>query len=191
MSQGIVAQRYAKALIGLTKTRKELEEAGEKLSEATEAYHSSVELQEILASNKVSYPVKQKILGELLERLKTSTLINTFCRYLLSKRRFELIPSISKAYGEMFQAKIGRVEAQVSVTHELSDASRKKLERTLSSLTGKEVQVSVNIDSGLIGGIVTRIGSTVYDGSLRNQLNLIHQSISKVEPYENSSRRNQ
>ncbi len=95
------------------------------------------------------------------------------------KRRFELIPSISKAYDEMFQAKIGRVEAQVSVTHELSDASRKKLEKTLSSLTGKEVQVSVNIDSGLIGGIVTRIGSTVYDGSLRNQLNLIHQSISK------------
>ncbi|MEC7130567.1 MAG: ATP synthase F1 subunit delta [SAR324 cluster bacterium] len=179
MSQGIVAQRYAKALIGLTKTRKELEEAGEKLSEASEAYQSSVELQEILASNKVSYPVKQKILGELLERLKTSTLIHTFCRYLLSKRRFELIPSISRAYYEMFQAKIGRIEAQVSVTHELSDASRKKLEKTLSSLTGKEVQVSVNIDSGLIGGIVTRIGSTVYDGSLRNQLNLIHQSISK------------
>jgi len=46
-------------------------------------------------------------------------------------------------------------------------------------LTGNEVQVSVNIDSRLIGGIVTRIGSTVYDGSLRNQLNLIHQSISK------------
>ena len=179
MSQGIVAQRYAKALIGLTKTRKELEEAGEKLSEASEAYQSSVELQEILASNKVSYPVKQKILVELLERLKTSALVNTFSRYLLSKRRFELIPSISKAYDQMFQAKIGRVEAQVSVTHELSDASRKKLERTLSSLTGKEVQVSVNIDSGLIGGIVTRIGSTVYDGSLRNQLNLIHQSISK------------
>ena len=62
MSQGIVAQRYAKALIGLTKNRKELEETGEKLSEASEAYQSSVELQEILASNKVSYPVKQKIL---------------------------------------------------------------------------------------------------------------------------------
>ena len=155
MSQGIVAQRYAKALIGLTKTRKQLQEAGEKLSEASEAYQSSLELQEILASNKVSYPVKQKILGELLERLKTSNLIHTFCRYLLSKRRF------------------------VSVTHELSDANRKKLEKTLSFLTGKEVQVSVNIDSGLIGGIVTRIGSTVYDGSLRNQLNLIHQSISK------------
>ena len=87
MSQGIVAQRYAKALIGLTKSRMELEETGEKLSEASEAYQSSVELQEILASNKVSYPVKQKILGELLERLKTSTLIHTFCRYLLSKRR--------------------------------------------------------------------------------------------------------
>jgi len=65
MSQGIVAQRYAKALIGLTKTRKELEEAGEKLSEASEAYQSSVELQEILASNKVSYPVKQKNSGRI------------------------------------------------------------------------------------------------------------------------------
>ena len=88
MSQGIVAQRYAKALIGLTITRKELEEAGEKLSEVSEAYQSSVELQEILASNKVSYPVKQKIMVELLERLKTSSLNLTFCRYLLSKRRF-------------------------------------------------------------------------------------------------------
>jgi len=179
MSQGIVAQRYAKALIGLTKSRKELEDAGNKLTEASEAYLSSVELQEILASNKVSSPVKQKILGELLERLKTSSLISTFCRYLLSKRRLELIPLISKAFETLYQAKIGRIQAKVSVTHELSDTSLKKLEKTLSTLTGKEVQVETNLDPSLIGGIVTRIGSTVYDGSLRNQLNLIHQSISK------------
>ena len=179
MSQGIVAQRYAKALIELTKSRKELEDTGNKLSEASESYLSSVELQEILASNKVSFQVKQKILGKLLERLKTSTLISKFCRYLLSKRRFELIPSISKAFETLYQAKIGRIQAKVSVTHELSDTSLKKLEKTLSALTGKEVQVETNLDPTLIGGIVTRIGSTVYDGSLRNQLNLIHQSISK------------
>jgi F-type H+-transporting ATPase subunit delta len=179
MSRGIVAQRYAKALIGLTTSKKELEEAGEKLSEASGAYLSSIELQEILASNKVSYPIKQKILGELLDRLKTPSLINTFCKYLLSKRRIELIPSISKAFETLYQIKIGRIQAQVSVTHELSDVNLKKLEKTLTSMTGMEVQVETKLDPHLIGGIVTRIGSTVFDGSIRKQLNLIHQSISK------------
>ena len=106
-------------------------------------------------------------------------MISTFCRYLLCKRRLELIPSISKAFETLYQAKIGRIQAKVSFTHELSDTSLKKLEKTLSTLTGKEVQVKTILDPSLIGGIVTRIGSTVYDGSLRNQLNLIHQSISK------------
>ena len=78
MSQGIVAQRYAKALIGLTKTRKELEEAGEKLSEVSEAYQTSVELQEILASNKVSYPVKQKkVISMDLEQFVSKNLIKS------------------------------------------------------------------------------------------------------------------
>ena len=74
---------------------------------------------------------------------------------------------------------LDRLEAHVSVTHKLTEASVKKLEKTLSRVTGKEVHVETSIDPDLIGGVVSRIGSTVIDGSIRNQLNQIRQSISQ------------
>ena len=74
---------------------------------------------------------------------------------------------------------LGRLEAYVSVTHKLTDASVNKLEKTLSRITGKQVNVKTSIDPDLIGGVVSRIGSTVIDGSIRNQLNQIRQSISQ------------
>ena len=74
---------------------------------------------------------------------------------------------------------LDRLEAHVSVTHKLTAASVKKLEKTLSRVTGKQVHVKTSIDPDLIGGVVSRIGSTVIDGSIRNQLNQIRQSISQ------------
>ena len=74
---------------------------------------------------------------------------------------------------------LDRLEAHVSVTYKLTEASVKKLEKTLSLVTGKQVHVETSIDPDLIGGVVSRIGSTVIDGSVRNQLNQIRQSISQ------------
>ena len=177
MSKGVVARRYAKALVGLAVEKKILEATGEYLREIAEAYKTSKDLQETMASTKMLTGAKEKVLIQVLKHLKSSELVRSFCRYLLYKRRLELLPAIGREFEVLLQEKLGRLEAQVFVTHKLNDASVKKLEKNLSSVTGKQVHVEVTIDPNLIGGVISRFGSTVIDGSIRNQLNQIRQSI--------------
>lgn len=177
MSKGVVANRYAKALIGLARKQKALESTGEFLSELTALVGESPDFQEVMSSPKVANRLKQDILTQVLEQLRTSPLVFTFARYLLAKRRFSLLQNIEHAFTRQMREILGRVEAEVTVTHPLSKASRNKIEKTLSTVTGKKVEVRTVIDPTLLGGVVTRIGSTVIDGSLRNQLNQIRLAI--------------
>jgi len=77
----------------------------------------------------------------------------------------------------LLQEKLGRIEAEVTAASELPEETVKKLVNAISGYSGKEVEVNVTIDPSIIGGIVTRIGSTVIDGSIQTHLNQIRQSI--------------
>ena len=77
----------------------------------------------------------------------------------------------------LLQEKLGRIEAEVTAAHELPKEAVKKLVNAISGFSGKEVEVNVTIDPSIIGGIITRIGSMVIDGSIHTQLNQIRQSI--------------
>ena len=77
----------------------------------------------------------------------------------------------------LLQEKLGRIEAKVTAAYELPKETVKKLVKAISGYSGKEVKVNVAIDPSIIGGMVTRIGSTVIDGSIKTHLNKIRQSI--------------
>ena len=112
MSQGVIARRYAKALINLAEKEKTLEGTGKCLSELAVVYADAPELREALSDTKVSSKVKQKILKEILRKIKVLPLVDTFSRYLLSKRRIELLPNIERAFKLLLQDKLGRIEAR-------------------------------------------------------------------------------
>ena len=177
MSQGVIARRYAKALIKLAEKGQELEKTGECFSEMAEAYKDSAELREVLSDPKVSTELKQSVLKAVLTKINATALVDTFSRYLLAKRRIVLLPSIETAFNLLLQEKLGRIEARVTVAHELPNATVEKLEKSISEYSGKDVAISITIDPAIIGGIVTRIGSVVIDGSIHTQLNQIRQTI--------------
>ena len=77
----------------------------------------------------------------------------------------------------LLQEKLGRIEAEVTAAHELPKETVRKLEKAISRYSGKNAEVNVTIDPSIIGGIITRIGSMVIDGSIHTQLNQIRQSI--------------
>jgi F-type H+-transporting ATPase subunit delta len=112
-----------------------------------------------------------------LTKINATALVDTFSRYLLAKRRIVLLPSIETAFNLLLQEKLGRIEARVTVAHELPNATVEKLEKSISEYSGKDVAISITIDPAIIGGIVTRIGSVVIDGSIHTQLNQIRQTI--------------
>ena len=175
MSQGVIARRYAKALINLAE--KDLENTGKSLTALADVYSNSTELSEVLSDTKVSSQIKQNVLKKILKKIKVSKLVDTFIRYLLAKRRIDLLPNIERAFNLFLQEKLGRIEARITVAQEISEVTVGKLEKAISRYSGKEVTVNITIDPAIIGGIVTRIGSVVIDGSIHTQLNQIRQSI--------------
>ncbi len=175
MSQGVIARRYAKALINLAE--KDLEITGNSLAAIADVYSNSTELSEVLSDTKVSSQIKQDVLKNILKKIKVSKLVDTFIRYLLAKRRIVLLPNIERAFNLLLQEKLGRIEAGITVAQEIPEVTVGKLEKAISRYSGKEVTVNITIDPAIIGGIVTRIGSVVIDGSIHTQLNQIRQSI--------------
>ena len=175
MSQGVIARRYAKALINLAE--KDLENTGKSLTALADVFSNSAELSEVLSDTKVSSQIKQNVLKIILKKIKVSKLVDTFIRYLLAKRRIVLLPNIERAFNLFLQEKLGRIEAGITVAQEISEVTVGKLEKAISRYSGKEVTVKITIDPAIIGGIVTRIGSVVIDGSIHTQLNQIRQSI--------------
>ena len=177
MSQGMIARRYAKALVNLAENEKDLDNTGKHLTAISEIYKENSELRQVLSDTKVSSGVKLGILKEVIKKIKASKLVDTFSRYLLAKRRIDFLPDIERAFNLLLQEKLGRIEAKVTTASELPKETVKKLVDAISVYTGKEVEVNVTIDTSIIGGIVTRIGSTVIDGSIQTHLNQIRQSI--------------
>ena len=173
----MIARRYAKALVNLAEKEKDLDNAGKNLTAITEVYKENSELRQVLSDTKVSSRVKQEILKDVLNTIKTSKLVDTFSRYLLAKRRIDILPDIERAFNLLLQEKLGRIEANVTAAYELPKETVKRLVNAISGYSGKEVKVNVAIDPSIIGGMVTRIGSTVIDGSIKTHLNKIRQSI--------------
>ena len=181
MSQMVIARRYASALSSLAKKENNLEQVGTELQDFCDTLHEAAELQESLSNNKVPMPVRNSILTEILTKMELSRLVSTFLRYLLSKRRLTLVHDIARAFALLTQEAMGILPAEVTVAKEPRSKESKdllqKLQEQLSASTGKTVQIHVSVDPSIIGGIVTRIGSMVIDGSIRNQLIQVRESI--------------
>ena len=173
----MIARRYAKALVNLAENEKDLDNTGKHLNSITEVYKENLELRQVLSDTKVSSGIKLEILKDVLIKIKVSRLVDTFSRFLLAKRRIDFLPDIERAFNLLLQEKLGRIEANVTTASELPKDTVKKLVDAISSYSGKEIEVNVTIDPSIIGGIVTRIGSTVIDGSIQTYLNQIRQSI--------------
>ena len=181
MSQMVIARRYASALSNLAQKENSLEHVETELKDFSDTLHESVELQEGLSNNKVPMAVRNNILTDVLTSMKLSPLVSTFLRYLLSKRRLSLVHDIARAFALLTQEAMGILPAEVTVAKEPRSKESKdlleKLQEQLSASTGKTVQIHVSVDPSIIGGIVTRIGSMVIDGSIRNQLVQVRESI--------------
>lgn len=181
MSQMVIARRYASALSSLAKKENNLEQVGTELQDFCDTLHEAAELQESLSNNKVPMAVRNSILTEILTKMELSSLVSTFLRYLLSKRRLTLVHDIARAFALLTQEAMGILPAEVTVAKEPRSKESKdllqKLQEQLSASTGKTVQIHVSVDPSIIGGIVTRIGSMVIDGSIRNQLIQVRESI--------------
>jgi F-type H+-transporting ATPase subunit delta len=121
---------------------------------------------------------KRHATGRIADALKLSRISRNLLYVLIDHRRIDQLPAVIQSFETIADARLGFAQAEVSSARELTDPQRSALTDQLERLTGKRLRMRYAVDSSLIGGAVARIGSTVYDGSLRGQLSSLARSLS-------------
>lgn len=124
---------------------------------------------------------KQAVVTQLAGMLPLSDLVRRFLLVIVGHRRTPLLPDIREAFESVVYERLGVVRVDVASARELAPGQRQELLAELSQLTGKEARARFRVRPELIGGVVARIGSTVYDGSVQGQLETLRQRLSAVE----------
>lgn len=170
MSLQSVSRRYAVALADVLGERGEAGSVNKELHAWEEMIMSSSELREVLANPTVPYEQKRGVLNELIKRTGVSQTTANFLQVLLKNQRLLALPQINAKLGEVLDERGGAVAAHVTTAKPINEDTKRLLADKLSRRTGKSVRLDFSIDDSLIGGIVTRVGSTIYDGSIKTQL---------------------
>ena len=131
---------------------------------------SSSQLRLVFANPTISQDQKRNVLEELIARTKVDQITANFLRLLVKNQRLEALKEINKRFSEVLDLRSGVVAAHVTTARPVSDITKETLKEKLARFTNKQVRLNFTVDESLIGGIVTRIGSTVYDGSIKTQL---------------------
>ena len=179
MSATVIARRYAKALLNLATQGDQVEAVSQGLDDLVEVLAQSPRLGIVLISPQVTQAEKNRVIAELLKRTQVPALVDQFVRFLAHKRRTTILGDVRAVFHELADKRLGRAQAQLTVAAPISKAEEKRLRETYEKLSGKQITLHVRIDPDILGGAVTRIGSTVWDGSLRNTLNAMRTAITQ------------
>ena len=176
-----VANRYARALVDLVMASGsglQPEDAVAQLRAVDEVVSGSAELRTALLTPAISNARKRSVIGRILDGMSISTFIRNFIYVVIDHRRITMLAEIREAFDLLVDERLGFARAEVTSAAALDASRSAALEMELSRLTGKRMRLRFTVDSSLLGGVLARIGSTIYDGSLRGQLQQLRRQLS-------------
>lgn len=173
----VVANRYARALADVVARTGEYPKVLRELEDFSASYRESAELRAVCETPTVPLPQKIKVLEAILERSGVSPVTLNFLRVLLAHYRMALLVEVIQAFRKIANDRQGIVQVKISSPSDLSEAERELLGARFAELTRKRAELEFHLDRELIGGIVAQVGSTVYDGSVRGQLERIREQM--------------
>ncbi len=164
MSLQTIARRYAVALADVVIEQGEALEVQDELSRWSDMISSNQLLKEVFSNPTVPYEQKQKLIKELIARTRIKQTTANFLQVLLRNQRLGEIAEVNRWFGHVLDERAGVVAAEITTARPVPQASMDALRDKLASVSGKKVRLKFDTDEDLIGGVVARIGSTVYDG---------------------------
>lgn len=170
MSVETVARRYALALADVVGKSGEAEIAKTELRQWEAMMTANSDLLNAFRNPAINHASKEKLLETLIAKTAPSRTTANFLRILLRNNRLTELGQINEKFDSVLEERSGAIAAKIVSARPLSAAEQAELQNNLSRLTGKNVSLNFDIDQSIIGGVVTKIGSTVYDGSVRTQL---------------------
>jgi len=176
MTISAVATRYANALADVVTAPGSSARPEEVLAELRSfeaALRSSPELTNALISPAVPPARKRAVVARLGDALQLSRIARNLLFVLIDHRRIAALEGVLHSFEIIVDERLGFARADVASARELTETQRTSLSSQLERMTGKRVRMRFSVDPALIGGVVARIGSTVYDGSVRGQLDTL------------------
>ena len=170
MSMRASAARYARALLDVAIKESDPERAEQELAAFVGLVQQHSDLQRALADPVVSAADKRAVVGQVLARLQPTSPVGKLLLLLASRGRLALLPDLLDVYRERLRELRNVVQAEVTTAVPLTPERTAELQQRLAQMTGRVVTMTTKVDESIIGGVVTRIGSTVYDGSVAGQL---------------------
>lgn len=173
-----VANRYASALVDAVLNKHvDPEAVAGQLTAVTQAVAASADLRNVLMSPAVRLDRKRHLMGRLCDLLEAHPLVRNFITVLVRHRRTNLMATIQESFVRLLDERRGVVEARIASASELSPASRAAIEGELSRVAGKHIRAEYRLDPELLGGVTARIGSVLFDGSVRGQLESLRRKM--------------
>ena len=175
-----LADRYAAALADVALAENAADKIRTELGDFLALLGEAPQLGTLLSSPAVPRAAKRSVAEALVKRLGASRTLRNFLCVVLDHRRTRLLPEIQKALDQQLDQRLGLTRAEVTSAHELPQIDQARLQAVLQQLTGHRVEAKYKLDPELIAGTVVRIGSTIYDGSVRTRIErLRHQLASQ------------
>jgi len=170
--------RYAHAFASVAaSSRLDVNAAQQQMRDFSETFASSDELREVLMNPSIAGEQKLKVLDAIAGRIGMFPQVRNFLAVIMDHQRLAELNEIVTEYHAVADEQAGMAEAEITSAHPLNDEDRAELEAQVTKLAGGKVRATYRQDAALLGGAVVRIGSTVYDGSLRGQLQQLKQRL--------------
>ena len=171
MTNKTAATRYARALLDVAvKEKADLDLIENELSQFADLFKQYPLLEKVLLNPAVPVTRKRAAVGDLLAQAKFSPIVSKLLALLADRDRLVLVPDLLNAYSDRLLDFRGIVRAEVTTASALDPQRAAAIQQGLAAVTGRTVLLATKIDASIIGGLVARIGSTVYDGSVTRQL---------------------
>lgn len=180
MMTSVVGMRYANALVETlfdARVGVKPEDAVAQLKSMEALIHGSHDLNAILMTPAVQASRKKAVIGKLADEAGISRVIKNFLFVVLDHKRIDQLSQIREALEVVLDERLGIVRAEVSSAQPLNAEQTRTIEAQLERVSGKQIRMRTTVDPELLGGVIARIGSTVYDGSIRGQLEVMRRKL--------------
>ena len=177
MSLQTVARRYATALADVAIERREERQVQNELDQWAEMIEANPRLKEVFANPTIVHDHKRKVLEDLLARTRVRDTTASFLRVLLKNQRLAQLRDIVERFRYVLDERAGVLAGSVTTARPIPEDLKQTLHETLSAATGRTVRLSFSTDEKIIGGMVARIGSTVFDGSVESHLERLAEGL--------------
>lgn len=177
MSTETIARRYSVALADVVSGTQGVETVSSEVAAWADMFATNADLRNVFSNPTIAHTDKEKLLENLISKTQPGKIAANFVRVLLQNSRLTDIADINRRFSDVLDERRGLVSAEITSARELPEGERTEFEKNLEKLTGKKVTVNYSIDKEIIGGVVTRIGSTVYDGSVKTKLENLKEQL--------------